>query len=103
MKNTEKPSYSDNLERRVQSNQYRIGLVLLWVFGAYLGLMGLQLTIIERNFISGIPLVLTALLILPPPAGIAGFLRERFGITTGQRIGMSIILLFIAWLTLSYL
>lgn len=103
MKNTDKTSYSEDLERRVQSNQYRIGLVLLWVFGAYLGLTGLQLVIGERNFIAGIPLILTALLILPPPAGIANILKERFGISTGQRIGISIILLFISWLSLTYL
>lgn len=58
--------------------------------------------IVGRDFISGIPLFVAAVLIAPPPVGISGMLKEYFNIdlSMGKRIAITILMLFIAWLAL---
>ncbi|MGB3906994.1 MAG: hypothetical protein WBL02_01005 [Methanomethylovorans sp.] len=78
------------------------GLFFLAAFGIYLGLQGLYLILIARNLPAGLPLFLAALMIAPPPVGIADMLRSSFGINIPmhKRIGITIIMLFISWLFL---
>ncbi len=78
------------------------GLFFLATFGIYLGLQGLYLILVARNLLAGIPLFLAALLIAPPPVGIANMLQEnlRISIPMSKRIGIAIIMLFISWLNL---
>ncbi|WP_367344417.1 hypothetical protein [Methanomethylovorans sp.] len=78
------------------------GLFFLAAFGIYLGLQGLYLILIARNLTAGLPLFLAALMIAPPPVGIADMLRSSFGINIPmhKRIGITIIMLFISWLFL---
>ncbi|WP_319506478.1 hypothetical protein [uncultured Methanolobus sp.] len=68
----------------------------------YLGIQGLYLMIVDRNFISGIPLFIAALLIAPPPIGIARMMKEQFNIDLSitVRVITAIMMLFIAWLSL---
>lgn len=72
-------------------------------FGLYLGIQGLYLFIVERNFIAGIPLFIAALLIAPPPVGISGMLKQQFSVDLSIAVRMVIatLMLFIAWLSLS--
>ncbi len=78
------------------------GLFFLATFGIYLGLQGLYLILVARNLLAGIPLFLAALLIAPPPVGIAEMLRNSFGIHIhmSKRIGIAVVMLFISWLSL---
>ncbi|MDY0386489.1 MAG: hypothetical protein RBT65_05030 [Methanolobus sp.] len=95
------------MERKTPSPQqyikfYKIGMFFTAIFGLYLGIHGLYLIIVERNFISGIPLFVAALLIAPPPVGISGMLKRNYNIdlSIGVRMAVTIMMLIIAWLTL---
>lgn len=68
----------------------------------YLGIQGLYLMIIEKNFVAGIPLFIAALLIAPPPIGIARMLKEQFNISLSinVRVITATMMLLIAWLSL---
>ncbi|WP_440952874.1 hypothetical protein [Methanococcoides sp. FTZ1] len=78
---------------------YKGGLFFTAIFGIVLGLWGLQLIIVEHNYISGIPLFLAALLISPPPIGISNMVARNLHVelTMGMKLGFSTLLLFIAW------
>ncbi|MBN2111393.1 MAG: hypothetical protein JW705_09990 [Methanosarcinaceae archaeon] len=81
---------------------YKIGIFFTAVFGLYLGIQGLYLIIVVRNFLAGLSLLIAALLIAPPPVGISAMLRQQFNIDLPIVIRMiaATVLLFIAWLSL---
>ncbi|MBP2030102.1 hypothetical protein J2755_001036 [Methanohalophilus levihalophilus] len=81
---------------------YKGGLLFVALLGIYLGIQGLYLIIIDKNFIPGICLFLAALLISPPPIGISNMVAQhlRIELTMGIKLGFSALLLVIAVLTL---
>ncbi|WP_342304000.1 hypothetical protein [Methanolobus sp. ZRKC5] len=81
---------------------YKIGIFFTAAFGLYLGIHGLYLIIVDRNFVAGIPLFIAALLIAPPPIGIYGMVKDKFNVELSMALRMIIatLMLFIAWLNL---
>ncbi|MDW7730885.1 MAG: hypothetical protein SCH66_00480 [Methanolobus sp.] len=81
---------------------YKIGIFFTAAFGLYLGIQGLYLTIVARNFLAGIPLFVAALLIAPPPVGISVMMKQQFGIdlSMATRMAVATVMIFIAWLSL---
>ncbi|WP_049891327.1 hypothetical protein [Methanohalobium evestigatum] len=63
---------------------------------------GLDLALTENNLAAGVPLFLTALVILPPPAGITNIIESKinYKIPGGLKLAIGTILLFIAWINL---
>ncbi|MDI3539524.1 MAG: hypothetical protein PWP14_571 [Methanolobus sp.] len=80
----------------------KIGIFFTALFGMYLGVQGLYLLLVEKNFITGASLFLAGLLIAPPPIGISRMVKEQFGIDLSIPVRMvaTTLLLFIAWLSL---
>ncbi|WP_244603346.1 hypothetical protein [Methanococcoides sp. NM1] len=78
---------------------YKMGLLIISIFGIYLGISGLYLIIVEHNYISGISLFLAALLLSPPPIGISNMVAQNLHLelTMGIKVGFSSMLLLIAW------
>ena len=78
---------------------YKMGLLIISIFGIYLGISGLYLIIVENNYISGISLFLAALLLSPPPIGISNMVARNLHLelTMGIKVGFSSMLLLIAW------
>ena len=68
----------------------------------YLGIQGLYLVLVEKNFITGGSLFLAALLIAPPPIGISRMVKEQFNINLSVPVRMvaTTLLLLIAWVSL---
>ncbi|WP_049891082.1 hypothetical protein [Methanohalobium evestigatum] len=60
------------------------------------------MAITENNLAVGIPLFLTALVILPPPAGITDVIEAKINYTIpgGLKLAVGTILLLIAWFNL---
>ncbi|WP_300606963.1 hypothetical protein [Methanohalophilus sp.] len=81
---------------------YKGGLLLIALLGIYLGIQGLYLIIVAKDYIPGISLFLAALLISPPPIGISNMVAQqlRIELTMVMKLGFSTILLVIAVLTL---
>ena len=80
----------------------KIGIFFTALFGMYLGIQGLYLILVEKNYITGASLFLAALLIAPPPIGISRMVKEQFGIDLSIPVRMvaTTVLLLIAWLSL---
>ncbi len=81
---------------------YKMGLLFVALFGIYLGIQGIYLILIEKNFLAGIPLFLAALLISPPPIGISNMVIRRFNVelSMGLKLGLAVLFLFIGWMNL---
>lgn len=81
---------------------YKGGLLFVALLGIYLGIQGLYLIIVAKNYIPGFCLFLAALLISPPPIGISNMVAQhlRIELTMAMKLGFSTILLVIAVLTL---
>ena len=81
---------------------YKMGLFFVAILGIYLGISGLYLIMIEKNYLAGISLFLAALLISPPPIGISNMVVRHFNVELSMalKLGLTVMCLFIAWMTM---